>query len=129
MGLIYTIPYVMLVIVVGFLSLFYYQADTDEDKKRITLILAGVFLFFFGFRGYILTDWVIYLPHYENIPKQCKLGYFYRYFPALIESLRRKNYDRSIIYYEKLQRWEYPFTSAMKNHIENYLEQIKKNEK
>ncbi|MGN1034828.1 MAG: hypothetical protein ACI4PS_00105 [Rhodocyclaceae bacterium] len=67
--------------------------------------------------------------NYENIPKQCKLGYFYRYFPVLIESLRRKNYDRSIIYYEKLQRWEYPFTSAMKNHIENYLEQIKTNEK
>ena len=67
--------------------------------------------------------------NYENIPKQCKLGCFYRYFPALIESLRRKNYDRSIIYYENLQRWEYPFTSAMTNHIENYLEQIKANEK
>ena len=67
--------------------------------------------------------------NYENIPKQCKLGYFYRYFPALIESLRRKDYDRSIIYYENLQRWEYPFTSAMTNHIENYLEQIKANEK
>ena len=67
--------------------------------------------------------------NYENIPKQCKLGYFYRYFSALIESLRRKNYDRSIIYYEKLQRWEYPFTLEMKNHIENYLEQIKTNEK
>ena len=67
--------------------------------------------------------------NYENIPKQCKLGCFYRYFPALIESLRRKNYDRSIIYYENLQRWEYPFTLEMKNHIENYLEQIKANEK
>ena len=67
--------------------------------------------------------------NYENIPKQCKLGCFYRYFPALIESLRRKNYDRSIIYYENLQRWEYPFTLEMKNHIENYLEQIKTNEK
>ena len=67
--------------------------------------------------------------NYENIPKQCKLGCFYRYFPALIESLRRKNYDRSIIYYENLQRWEYPFTLEMTNHIENYLEQIKANEK
>ena len=67
--------------------------------------------------------------NYENIPKQCKLGCFYRYFPALIESLRRKNYDRSIIYYENLQRWEYPFTLEMTNHIENYLEQIKTNEK
>ena len=76
MGLIYTIPYVMLVIVVGFLSLFYYQADTDADKKRITLILAGVFLFFFGFRGYILTDWVIYLPYYENMRWDKVFNYF-----------------------------------------------------
>ena len=76
MGLIYTIPYVMLVMVVGFLALFYYQADTDEDKNRITLILAGVFLFFFGFRGYILTDWVIYLPQYENMRWDKVFNYF-----------------------------------------------------
>ena len=43
MGLIYTIPYVMLVMVVGFLALFYYQADTDEDKNRITLDSEDIF--------------------------------------------------------------------------------------
>ncbi len=66
---------------------------------------------------------------YENIPKQCKLGCFYIYFVSLVESLCQRNYEKSIAYYKKLQRWEYPFTSAMKNHIENYLEQIKANEK
>lgn len=76
MGLIYTIPYVLLVIIVGFLALFYVQADTDEVKNRISLILVSVFLFFFGFRGFILTDWVVYLPQYENMRWDKVFDYF-----------------------------------------------------
>ena len=40
-----------------------------------------------------------------------------------------ENYEKSNYIYKELQRWEYPFTLEMKNHIENYLEQIKANEK
>ncbi|MGN1035452.1 MAG: hypothetical protein ACI4PS_03340 [Rhodocyclaceae bacterium] len=40
-----------------------------------------------------------------------------------------KTYEKSNYIYKELQRWEYPFTLEMKNHIENYLEQIKANEK
>ena len=64
-----------------------------------------------------------------NLSKQSKL-YVYNFgINYLFEYLRKNNYEKSNYIYKELQRWEYPFTSAMKNHIENYLEQIKTNEK
>ena len=64
-----------------------------------------------------------------NLSKQSKL-YVYNFgVNYLIDYLLKNNYEKSDYVYKELQRWEYPFTSAMKNHIENYLEQIKTNEK
>ena len=64
-----------------------------------------------------------------NLSKQSKL-YVYNFgVNYLIDYLLKNNYEKSDYVYKELQRWEYPFTLEMKNHIENYLEQIKTNEK
>ena len=43
--------------------------------------------------------------------------------------MANNNYEESLYLYEGLKHWEYPFTDEMKNHIENYLQQIKANQK
>ena len=64
-----------------------------------------------------------------NLSKQSKLYVCNFGINYLFEYLRKNNYEKSNYIYKELQRWEYPFTLEMKNHIENYLEQIKTNEK
>ena len=64
-----------------------------------------------------------------NLSEKSKLYVFYFGINYLFEYLRKNNYEKSNYIYKELQRWEYPFTLEMKNHIENYLEQIKTNEK
>ena len=62
-----------------------------------------------------------------NIPPQSKYAVFDTGINSLYDNLKLNNYERANYYYNELQRWEYPFTDAMKNHIENYLQQIKNN--
>ena len=64
-----------------------------------------------------------------NLSEKSKLYVFYFGINYLFEYLRKNNYEKSNYIYKELQRWEYPFTLEMKNHIENYLEQIKANGK
>ncbi len=64
-----------------------------------------------------------------NIVKNDKCKFFvYHYgMHRLFRELGYGNYEVANFYYCELQRWEYPFTEAMKKHIENYLLQIKPN--
>ena len=64
-----------------------------------------------------------------NLSTKCKLSAFYFTLPAFLSALSKNNYEESLYYYEEFQRWDYPFTDEMKNHIENYLQQIKANQK
>ena len=64
-----------------------------------------------------------------NLSTKCKLSVFYFTLPAFLSALSKNNYEESLYYYEEFQRWDYPFTDEMKNHIENYLQQIKANQK
>ena len=65
----------------------------------------------------------------KNSCKESKMAIYTNSISGLVSALCRRNYERSNYVYKELQRWEYPFTSEMKNHIESYLEQIKSNNK
>ena len=64
-----------------------------------------------------------------NLSKKSKLYVCNFGINYLIGYLRKNNYEKSNYVYKELQRWDYPFTDEMKNHIENYLQQIKANQK
>ncbi len=64
----------------------------------------------------------------KNSCKESRMAIYTNTISGFIASLCRRNYERAYYLYNELTRWEYPFTDVMKNHIENYLEQIKNNQ-
>lgn len=53
------IPYAILIIVLAVLAIVYQYVDARQ-KRNITIGCYVMFLFFFGFRGYIWHDWQAY---------------------------------------------------------------------
>lgn len=68
--MIYSVPYVLLIIFYGALSI-YYQGLTDEpQKQRVRILCAAVLILFFGFRGFICDDWINYYPAFQRCTYQ-----------------------------------------------------------
>lgn len=58
-------PYVILILFYLVLSVFEYKKIIG--KKKVRIISATTFILFWGFRGYIGSDWHQYLPFYQNL--------------------------------------------------------------
>ena len=74
-GFVYTIPYILLTLYLEFLALLTWGAKDDAMRLRYTLFAVGGFFFFFAFRGFILSDWIIYYPYFFD----CSLSDIYNY--------------------------------------------------
>lgn len=66
----YAIPYVIVLIILCFLS----TKERKEDSK-VRLIAFGVLLFFIGLRGFIYSDWISYYYFFDNLPILTELQY------------------------------------------------------
>lgn len=65
--MIYSIPYVALLLLFGFLAVYSYNHRDDEAKRRnVGIWCALIFLFFFGFRGFTCDDWINYYPAFQK---------------------------------------------------------------
>ncbi len=60
--MIYSIPYVILVCFFGVCAFFYEHLEEETHQRNIVILCVCVFFVFFGFRGYILSDWTSYYP-------------------------------------------------------------------
>lgn len=66
--MIYSIPYVTLIIFLGTLSYITYKKQKDEEFcSHLTYVGLGVFFVFFAFRGYIFHDWRNYYIEFEKL--------------------------------------------------------------
>lgn len=59
----YNVPYIC-VFILFFLLLKY--ENNNGNRNNVRLIAAGIFILFYGFRGYIGTDWFNYNTYYEQ---------------------------------------------------------------
>ena len=65
--MIYAIPYVILVILLGFLAILIEQKKEDEAfTRKITLWGILIYFVFFAFRGFINTDWMTYYVEFDK---------------------------------------------------------------
>ena len=65
--MIYAIPYVILVILLGFLAILLEQKKEDEAfTHKITLWGILIYFVFFAFRGFINTDWMTYYVEFDK---------------------------------------------------------------
>ncbi|PJJ67799.1 EpsG-like putative glucosyltransferase [Chryseobacterium geocarposphaerae] len=65
----YSIPYIILFLIYFVLFLWENKLrNSDRDIKIIRYLGMFIFFIFFGFRGYIDTDFAVYYPLYETAP-------------------------------------------------------------
>lgn len=67
----YSIHYVIFYLIIFLLFLWenkVRKSNTDGDIRTIRYVCMLVFFIFFGFRGYMDTDFVLYYPGYEEAP-------------------------------------------------------------
>lgn len=62
----YSIPYVILIAFFGFSAFYYHSSENDNTKKKIVISSLTVFFIFFGFRGFIFSDWISYYPYFQT---------------------------------------------------------------
>lgn len=56
----YSIPYIILIIFYGVAAIFWDSLKDESIQKRIGAVCIFVFVFFFGLRGYVFDDWIVY---------------------------------------------------------------------
>lgn len=72
----YTIPYILLISVYGLLAIVCHQNVNNESLcKRINYLGIGIFIFYFGFRGFVMHDWYNYYPEFEKTELRDLIGY------------------------------------------------------
>jgi hypothetical protein len=75
----YAIPYL---IFLGYLFVLmfeeFYKINKQQSTKRVRMLTMLGFLFFFGLRGFVYTDWYGYYPFFEQIGTLWDGNLFYR---------------------------------------------------
>ncbi|RZJ52891.1 MAG: EpsG family protein [Flavobacterium sp.] len=64
--LIYSLPYFFLIFIYLLLYLYEKNGITPEKTLKVRFIAAFIFILFFGFRGYIGSDWFNYNAYYSE---------------------------------------------------------------
>lgn len=82
----YSYPYIILFLI--FFVLFLLEnriRKKDGDINMIRYFCMLVFFVFFGFRGYLDTDWALYYPLYENSPTLDDANGLSKFFSSINE--------------------------------------------
>ena len=72
----YSVPYIILVLFYGILALFRYSTDNEQRRKQIDIAGVAIFVFFFGFRGYVFDDWINYTTLFHDIDWSSLIDFF-----------------------------------------------------
>lgn len=56
----YSIPYIILIVFYGISAFLRDSWNVENVQKRIDALCILVFVFFFGLRGYVYDDWIVY---------------------------------------------------------------------
>lgn len=68
-------PYLLLLIIFGFLAILNIYFQNSKSKQLCTNICAYcIFVFFFGFRGFVAYDWTAYFDIFNKVPNLAALS-------------------------------------------------------
>lgn len=65
--MIFSLPYVVLLLLMGICAFLFEYTENEEKKQYISISAAVAFLLFFGFRGYIYSDWILYTDTFRSV--------------------------------------------------------------
>lgn len=70
-----SLPYIILIIVFCSFAFIFERTENNLTKTKIQYCSIGIFLIFFGLRGFILSDWINYYEYFYN----CDLSYIFEW--------------------------------------------------
>ncbi len=68
--------YILLIFVFCILAFIFENTEDNTLKKRIRYSSVAIFVFFFGLRGFILSDWINYYEYFYN----CDFSYLWEWY-------------------------------------------------
>jgi len=63
----YSVPYIVVLLLLGACAWLYEKLDDEQHKSYANMFAVAVFFIFFGFRGYVFTDWTTYAETMRNV--------------------------------------------------------------
>jgi len=63
----YSVPYIVVLLTLGLCALLYETLNGEKEKSYVNYFAILVFFVFFGFRGYVFTDWTTYVETIANV--------------------------------------------------------------
>lgn len=70
-----SLPYILLITVFCSFAFIFERTENNLTKTKIQYCSIGIFLIFFGLRGFILSDWINYYEYFYN----CDLSYIFEW--------------------------------------------------
>lgn len=70
-----SLPYIILITVFCSFAFIFERTENNHTKTKIQYCSIGIFLIFFGLRGFILSDWINYYEYFYN----CDLSYIFEW--------------------------------------------------
>jgi len=72
----YSIPYIIFLLYLILLSLLEFRTiNNGQEITKIRYLLILGFLFFFGLRGFVFTDWMLYYSIFDKLPTLWEGGF------------------------------------------------------
>lgn len=65
--MLYSLPYIVVLTLFGACAVYFDHIEDTDKKKYATLFAITLFFIFFGFRGYVFTDWISYAKMMEDV--------------------------------------------------------------
>lgn len=72
----YPLPYILLALFYAAMGYLYHRAPDEQQRCYVNVGSLLAFVLFFGFRGFLLTDWMSYYPYYHDLEWADILNYF-----------------------------------------------------
>lgn len=63
----FSFPYVVLLLFMGICAYLFEHTESEEKRGYVSLTAMAAFLVFYGFRGYIYSDWILYTETFRNV--------------------------------------------------------------
>lgn len=64
--MIYALPYIIITVLCGVLAVIEHDEKSSNTRQFIDVVCVAVLFLFFGFRGFVFTDWTNYYTAFNN---------------------------------------------------------------
>lgn len=75
----YTIPYIILILLFGLLSVLWSNSGSESNKRLYYIACIAIYVFFFGFRGFVFDDWIVYYTVFNKCELENVSFYILKY--------------------------------------------------